>query len=759
MEKSKPSSGLGVDAATQQLLAAAAERYRSGRMAEAEALCQQVLAKVTNQPDALHLLGVTAAQSGRLGEARQLLERAVAVQANDAELLNSLANVHASQGQLSHAAQRYREVLAIAPRHAGAWYNLGNVLFRQAQFADAAKSYRKAIECRPDWSDAHCNLGQALDALGDSNAALTHYQSAVALRPDSVEGHFSFAVALERRSDYDNAKAHYELTLALKPDFTAALINLGMLLQDRGDQETAIELFQRALIVDPNLADVHANIGLALLNQDKLEQADASFVRALEIDRELIAARWLRPRLLPVLYDTEAEIDEYRSHYAEGLQKLEAMVDEIDADSVDTAIIGLALRTNFHLNYQGRDDIELQRQWGALVSRVVGAKYPNWTSTCPPSVRLNRPLRVGFACAYLWNHTVGKLFRGWIEGLDSSRFTVYCYHLGVHTDSVTEVLRERSHRFYQVEQDFFYRDQQTFASVCAHICDDVLDVLIYPEIGMDPGTALMAGLRLAPVQAMAWGHPVTSGLPTVDYFLSSDLMEPLNSESQYSEQLVRLPNLSICYARPDLGVAAKTRADFGFPHESTVYLSCQSLYKYLPQYDWILPAIAREVTAARFVFLAHLVPAITEKFRSRLRQAFDEVGLDMDAHCTFLPRLSQRDYYDLNLNADIYLDTMGWSGGNSTIEAVTAGLPVVTCPGSLMRARHSYAVLKCLSVEETIGGSPQNYIDIAVRLGQDTDWRREVTSKMQFGEARLFDDREAIAGVEVFLEDAVGGAH
>ena len=140
-------------------------------------------------------------------------------------------------------------------------------------------------------------------------------------------------------------------------------------------------------------------------------------------------------------------------------------------------------------------------------------------------------------------------------------------------------------------------------------------------------------------------------------------MEPDNAQEHYSEKLIRLPNIGLCYPKPLAPQPTTTRKDFGLSDEAIVYLSCQSLFKYLPCYDYIYPAIAQKVPQAQFAFLAHSSAHITDKFRYRLQRAFTEFGLKFEDYCAIVPRQKTLGYLNLNLLSDIYLDTFGWSGG------------------------------------------------------------------------------------------------
>src|SRR5262249_58393548 len=111
------------------------------------------------------------------------------------------------------------------------------------------------------------------------------------------------------------------------------------------------------------------------------------------------------------------------------------------------------------------------------------------------------------------------------------------------------------------------------------ILADALHILIYPEIGMGPVAAQLAAQRLAPAQCNFAGHPETSGYPTLDYFLSSELMEPPDGQQHYTERLVRLPNMSTYYEPVCPQSEPNGASEFAWPSKVPNFWSRQSLVK------------------------------------------------------------------------------------------------------------------------------------------------------------------------------------
>jgi predicted O-linked N-acetylglucosamine transferase (SPINDLY family) len=437
-----------------------------------------------------------------------------------------------------------------------------------------------------------------------------------------------------------------------------------------------------------------------------------------------------------------------RKRFEKGLDEIVKTTKLETVSQRKAAVSAIGSFTNFYLPYQGKNDLKLQKKFGEFVCRILASNYPQWTAPLKmPARKTGEKIRIGFVSAYLHSHTVAKLFLGWIKDLDPDEFDIYCYYLKGRSDHVTEEFKKESHFFCQLTGGP--------ESSAGQITSDNLHILVYLDLGMYAPTTQLAGLRLAPVQCVAWGHPITTGLSTMDYFISSDLMEPDKGNDHYSEELVRLPNISISYQPPVLPETPKTRKQFGIEQDAFVYLSPQSVFKYLPQYDFIYPKIAREVPNAKFVFISNDSQTVTRLFESRLKRIFLDFKLKAEAYCVFQPHLTLNDYLSLNLAADVMLDTLEWSGGKTALEAICCNLPIVTRPGAFMRGRHSYAMLKIMEVNETIATDEAEYIQTAVRLAKDQEFYLKIKQRMHLNKNRLFHDAAAVDALGTFFKSMV----
>jgi predicted O-linked N-acetylglucosamine transferase (SPINDLY family) len=734
---------------TSEALRLGLQHHQAGQLRQAEQFYQQVLQVEPNHGEALHLSGVVAYQLGNWEAAIAQITQAIQRQPQQAEYYNSLGEVYRSQGQLANAVVFYTQALQINPAYPAAYYNLGNTLQALGEIETAIEQYRQTIALQPNLAQAHHNLGFLLKKQGQQEAAIAAYRQAIALKPDYALALSNLGVALADTNQLLDAIAILEQATRVQPNFADAHLNLGNTLKRQGNVTAALIHYQQAIQLRPDWAEAHFSLGTFFKDQGQVTAAITHYHQALESQPTYAEAYWNQQLILPILYETPEDILEWRQRLTDGLQNIYNQVSQATVKEPQLALAGVSSVTNFFLQYQGLNDLSLQQTYGQIVHQVVSANYPQWAKKIQRKV-INRKIRIGFLSHFFREHTIAKLFLGWLQHLDSKTFQIHSYYLGRQRDQFTDAFIQASHAFYQIPDNF--------EAVCQQLERDRLDILIFTDIGMNADSYKLAALRFAPVQCVTWGHPITSGLPTIDYYLSSELMEPEDyAQTHYSETLVCLPQIGIAYAKPKPPTVQKTRIDFQIPEDAIVYLSCQSLYKYLPQFDFIFPAIAKSVSQAQFVFLASPTKGdyITLKFQERLQHAFESYDLDSRCYCHFLPRLSWDDYLSLNLVSDIFLDTFSWSGGNTALEAIACNLPIVTCPGEFMRGRHAYGMLRALGVMETIANDAKDYIEIAILLGLNPHWRNHIVAQMQAHQDKLYDDLQCVRALEDFIRKVV----
>jgi len=677
--------------------------------------------------------------------------------APDLRGLLSQAQRALAAGQLPHAEDLLARARKATPESPHVRYLLGLLRHRQGRHEDALDHLRAAL---PDFqNDPHAlfNYATVLVQQERYDEAAAPLRRCLSLKPDHEDAALQLGVVLAKTGQTTAAAEAFRAVLGRNPEHAVAQLNLAALMMD-DRPEAALSHAQRAAGALPERRRAPAlNLqakALAVLGRE--DQAAVVYDRVLQRDPDDIRARFGDAILLPRVYRSEEEIEHWRERYC---RKLEAFVESLRLDCAER--IAVAADAVFHLGnfalpQQGRNDRDAQAVYGALLHRVAAARYPDYARPPgrPPRRPRGRPTsrgrpRIGFASAYLRQHSIAKTHGRWLTGLDPGRFEVFAVHTGTACDAVTQSFADGC--------EHFRHHPRLDASLLQLLRSLDLDVLIYPDLGMEPAMLLPAALPLAPVQCQGLGHPVTSGLPTVHWAISSALMEPPGAEAHYTENLVCLGNLSFCYDRERIARDREAGGPAVPRRHGIVYLCTQNLGKLLPQHDEVFVRILAAVPDSELWFLARPESEPTERFRVRLLTQCQAHGVAPE-RIVIHDRLDQSGFLALNAAADIYLDGLAWSGNNTTFEALAMGLPVVTCPGEVMRARHSAAMLTMMGLEDTLAGSLDRYVEIATRLGLDPAWRAAVTEKTRARGAVIYDDETPIRDLEAFLTRVSGGS-
>jgi len=530
-----------------------------------------------------------------------------------------------------------------------------------------------------------------------------------------------------------------------------ALHQLGYDQSAAGDWQGAIKTFQEAIVAAPTEMAGYVDLADVLIIAGYDQEARAVLdigLGQIPNSPALLIARCMAA--FSVAYANEAMLEAARADFCSRLHGLRAVC-FASPEALRESVRAIALKPPFFLPYQGRNDRSLLETHGALVADIMAAVEPTHVVRPRRPRRRREQIRVGIVTGMFWRHSVWRLpVRGWVEGFDRDRFSLIGFHTRAESDDQTNYAAARFDRFVQGRRPL----AQWIEAVEAH----APHVLIYPELAMDQISVQLAALRLAPVQCTSWGQPTTSGLPTIDYYLSSDLMEPPNGDEHYTEALVRLPGLGTVF-QPEYSTWGDPLpetdgwANLDVTANTVRYFCCQSMQKYLPMYDEIFPRIAMAVPNARFVFV-NTRPRATEILWQRLGAAFGRYGLWMMDYCRLVPTMGTAAFSALIRDSDIFLDTIGWSGCNTALDAFRHHVPIVTHPGEMMRGRHALAVLRSAGVMDTVADTVDDYVTIAARLGLDDGLRANISARLAAATSRVFGDQAPVRALEAFLMGA-----
>ncbi|MDR3440888.1 tetratricopeptide repeat protein [Telmatospirillum sp.] len=772
----------------QEMFADAVSHHRAGRLPEAERLYRRILAIDPRHADSLNLLGLMASRAGCPDLAAELIVQAIAIKSDVASYHTNLGNVRRAQGRLEEAVASYGQAIELQPDSIEALHNLGLARLKQGRLEEAATSFGQALDHRPDSAEilhnlglarqrqgrlqeatacyrrvldlkpaspeAHYNLGNGLNAQGRSHEAATCYRRALVLKPNAPEVLVNLGNALQERGDLPQAVTCYGRALAVSPDFIEARNNLGNTLKDQGRVDDATALYRGVIALNPDFAPAYVNLGLALRAAGKIDGEAFCYRRALALKPDDAECRLVTAMSeLPIFVGTVAEGKTATATFEQALESL------VDWGTDHPAILGEAVGSSqpFYLAYRPGDHRRTLSRFGDLSALAAKAHWQDARGfVAEPPGKRDR-LRIGVVSAHIRRHPVWDVvLRGILGNLDRQRFEIFLYHTAPQTDAETAWATGQATRFAQ--------GPKPMEAWLRAIGDDRPDILFYPEIGMDPTTTALAALRLAPLQVAGWGHPITTGLPTIDLFLSGALLEADDADRHYREKLVRLPGTGVCTEPPAPDSHPKGRTTWGSPSEPDVvrFALCQTPFKFDPEYDPLYVQIAKAAGPCQF-WLARdrKYPWASDRLQRRLADAFRSAGLDPDSYLRMTPWLPREKFVGFLDAMDIYLDCPAFSGYTTAWQALHRGLPIVTLEGRFLRQRLAAGLLRQIGQTEGIASTVEDYVATAVRwaLARRQSGRPAPgRSNLRRAAARADGNHAAIRALEQALQEASGCA-
>ena len=568
-------------------------------------------------------------------------------------------------------------------------------LFRGGAKDRAVAALRAALTQRPNDAVLAGNLGNALQEMGELTEALEWHARAVELAP---------------------ANAGY-------------VLNQGIALQVAGRRDEAADSFRRAVELDPANDMARRALGNNLSEAGDIDAAREQYNAVLARRPDPALAIRSALQLPPILPSVEA-IPAIRAGFAQAIGRLEAQKLRIGSPTEVGA-------PSFFLAYHGENELVLQRR---LANLYLGA-CPPLSFVAPHCADPNHRqkdgrLRVGFLSANLRMHTIGRLFGGLIGGLDPAKFETILFRRPQAADEISRAIDASVSRVVTISTQLPEAQREIAA------CE--LDVMFYPDIGMDMATFGLAFARLAPVQCVTWGHPLTTGIPSIDYFLSWAGAEPADADRHYSERLIRMQSFPTCYRTPQFDPARVKREHFGIPPDRTLYLCLQTLFKFHPAFDTALGAILRGDPNGIVV----LIEGQRRRWRQGLVDRLRRNIPDVVSRVRFVTSLSNEDYLALTALGTVILDPPFFGGGNTTLEALAAGRPVVTLPGPYLRSRLTQGFLNRIGDTRFIARDISEYASLALEAARTAPAPGTLPAPAS---APLFGQRDTIAEHERFF--------
>jgi predicted O-linked N-acetylglucosamine transferase (SPINDLY family) len=592
-------------------------------------------------------------------------------------------------GRLDEAVAAYRVALELAPDDTGTLNNLSIALRQQGRADECFAVLHRLVELDPDNAGALNNFAIQLLARGDAAGAASACERALAVSPDLVQAQNNLGNARAALGDRAGAEAAFRAAIARDADFADAHANLGNLLRLQGRLDEALSFNRRAAELAPNRKEMLEGLGQTLGVMDDHDGAVAAFERALAIDPRYVEAE---ARLLATRQQACAW-DGFEERRAALMTHARARI----AAGRDCGI-------EPHFAITLGDDPDFQRE----VAQSRARRILRETASLPrlePRVADSTRLRIGYASSHFTDAPTGHLVAGLLEAHDRSKVEVFGYALGRDDGSAYR-------RRIEAGCDSFV-DLHSLPTLEAarRICHDSLHVLVDLRGYAQGQRAAVLALRPAPVQAQLVGFPGTMGAPFIDYLFADATVAAVPGD--FTEALAMLPGSYLATDDKQAIAESPARAACALPEGAFVYCSFNTNYKIEPTIFATWMEILHEVRDA----VLWLIKS-NDSAERNLRRAAQDAGVDPE-RLVFAPRMPKAQHLARHVHADLFLDTHFVNAHTTAVDALWAGVPVLTWPGRSFVARVGAGLVEAIGLEELVAADRESYRAMAVALGRD----------------------------------------
>lgn len=667
--------------------------------------------------------------AGHYPDAAADLTRLTLAMPENSGALRLLAGVEAARGRIGASAGRYQWLFVLEPADLSL---VREALSLPPEAGVPPARIRRLLTHQPDVARGYAVLGAGADREHPEGAL-----RAAVLAPEDPTYLALAAAQRQVMGEGDRARRLARRALLLAPATVDAFLILAEDERSLGNPERALTLARRALSVRRNLPAAWITAAIAAHRLSRFEEATdlAQAAAALNPRDAGLAAR--AATLLPHIVTSHDQMHAIRAG-------IEALV-ESDGYAPIVDPIREVGTVPFSLAYHGINDRALLQRLAAFYRRVC----PMLTMTAPHVGRTRRPgrRRVAFVSEFFRNHSVYNMTEGHLRLLDRTEIEVSVVQIGPLPETMRARIETVAERVLALPADL--------VAVRESLAALELDVLVFADIGMTAMSYFLAFARLAPLQIVLPGHPVTTGIDTVDVFFTSAWMEPQDPTDHYSETPHRVDGLAIAYAAERVRNQPVARADVGLPDTGALYLCGQMPFKIHPDFDRVIGDIlARDPTGTIAVFeAAQDFRRMTEPLLARMHRSNVDRPEVMQ-RLTVLPRLPLERYLGLMRRADVILDTFHFSGGNTTMQSLALGQPLIAWPTEMMRGRVAAAPLRQMGMEDALlATSPQDYVERALAIAGNREHARDLRARLEEAAGSLIDSDAAARSLSRLIMD------
>jgi predicted O-linked N-acetylglucosamine transferase (SPINDLY family) len=739
------------------------------------------------------------------------LKRAEKMDERNITIKFNIAKYYSEKLEIDSAFLYYEEIIKIDESNFNAKYNAGLLALNENKYLEAEKYLKSALEINKNSCELYNNLGILYSKLNNNLESIKYFDMSISIDVANDLAYFNKATVLEKINKLEEATENYKTAILISEKNLIYKYNLAHLFYKQNEFSNSIELLEKCIQLnskfinaynllgmiymnnnynkskkyfleciklDCNAHESYNNLGLLYLQNKEFNDAELQFKtcislkanlpkylfniaicyremnyfplykeyinKAINLDFEFKTALWVKVFLsIYPIYDNIKEEEESLLNFKKEITNLKTQ----DLTTYEYGLVGKY--QPFYLGYFEENNIEILRIYGD-VCHQIGKEFIVKNKFIPIfekeilNIKYKRnKIKIGVISGHIRVHSVwNAITKGLIFNLNPELFDIHVINTSdAYDESI--LISAKISSFTSVNDKNLY-------FIVSQVIKSNFDVIVYPEIGMDPMTKNLANLRLSQMQCVFWGHPQSTGLKTIDYFITADLFETINYQSNYTEEVISMPNLGVYKYKEIFENTQINLNDLGIDSNVPIYICPGTAQKYRPNYDYIYLEIIKKVGNCQFIFFNEDNGRMKILFK-RLSKLFLLNNVNIDNHIKIIEWLDRDDFISLLHHADVYLDTIGFSGFNTALLAVEANLPIVTLKGKLLKSSLASGILERIDTKELICTNIKDYINLSIKIINDIEFKNKIKKKLEKNKDIIYNDMSAVKRFEDFI--------
>jgi len=733
-------------------------------------------------------------EQGLIDLAVDTYRRAIELQPNFPDAYCNLANALKEKGLVQESEECYNTALQLSPTHADSLNNLANIKREQGYIEEATRLYLKALEVFPEFAAAHSNLASILQQQGKLNEALLHYKEAIRIQPAFADAYSNMGNTLKEMHDVQGALQCYTRAIQINPAFADAHSNLASVHKDSGNIPEAIQSYRTALKLKPDFPDAYCNLAHCL--QIVCDWTDYSGRMKKIVS---IVADQLDKNRLPSVHPHHSMLYPLSHHFRKAiagrhaqlcLEKIQVLHKPPYRFSSSLAPDGRLRIGYVSSDFGNHPTSHLMQSIPGVHNRARVEIFcyslsPDDGTTFRQKVSREAEHFIDLSAIQCNGKAADRIYQdgihvlvnmnGYTKGARNEIFAlrpapIQAMWLGYPGTSgasfmdyiITDAQTSPVHLADQYSEKLAFLPNTFFIGDHMRMFPHLKERIIMADAGNQQGTvqdnvAVINAVDIDPLKDVAnmtqitmegkhKDEPVKANVTVAELATTQGINSMiLNGQLQTSVNGVNIQNglATQINAKAATGeeipdqIMVTTRQQYGLPDDAVVYCNFNQLYKIDPSTLKMWVNILNRVPNSVMWLLRF--PQVGE---TNIHVAAQQMGLK-NGKLIFSNVAAKEEHVRRGQLADVCLDTPLCNGHTTGMDVLWAGTPMVTLPGETLASRVASSQLCTLDLEELVAKSREDYENIAVKLGNDKDYRRAIRAKVWDGRisSPLFDVR------------------